>query len=69
VNNLGWTALIEAIVLGDGGERHTAVVKALVEAGATINLADRNGKTPLALAMDRSYEEMIEILKQAGGLE
>jgi uncharacterized protein len=69
VNNLGWTALIEAIVLGDGGERHTAVVKALVEAGATINLADRNGKTPLALAMDRSYEEMIEILKRAGGLE
>ena len=50
VNNLNWTALIEAIVLGDGGERHTAVVKALVEAGADVNLADGNGKTPLELA-------------------
>ena len=34
VNNLGWTALIEAIVLGDGGPRHTAIVAALVKAGA-----------------------------------
>jgi ankyrin repeat protein len=69
VNNLGWTALIEAIVLGDGGERHTAVVKALVEAGADVNLADSGGKTPLRLAMDRSYQSMSDILQQAGGLE
>ena len=34
VNNLGWTALIESIVLGDGGERHTDTLRALVEAGA-----------------------------------
>ena len=27
VNNLGWTALIEAIVLGDGGPRHQATVE------------------------------------------
>jgi uncharacterized protein len=69
INNLGWTALIEAIVLGDGGERHRAVVIALVEAGADVNLADGSGKTPLALAMDRSYKAIVEILKQAGGLE
>ncbi len=66
VNNLGWTALIEAIVLGDGEERHTAVVKALVEAGADINLADSSGKTPLELARNRSYQNMIDILEQAG---
>jgi uncharacterized protein len=69
VNNLGWTALIEAIVLGDGGERHTAVVQALVEAEADTNLADSLGKTPLTLAVNRSYEAIVEILKQAGGLE
>jgi uncharacterized protein len=69
INNLGWTALIEAIVLGDGGERHTAVVRALIEAGADVNLADGGGKTPLALAMNRSYTAISEILKQAGGLE
>ena len=33
VNNLGWTALIESIMLGDGGPRHTETVRALVEAG------------------------------------
>ena len=33
VNNLGWTALIESIVLGDGGPRHTASLKALIDAG------------------------------------
>jgi uncharacterized protein len=64
VNNLGWTALIEAIVLGDGGERHTAVVKALVKAGADINLADSNGKTPLELATDRRYKNIVGILEQ-----
>ncbi len=34
VNNLHWTALIEAIVLGDGGPRHQATVRALLDAGA-----------------------------------
>jgi ankyrin repeat protein len=66
VNNLGWTALIEAIVLGDGGARHTATLRALVEAGASVNLADRNGATPLALARSRGYREMAAILEKAG---
>src|SRR5581483_10714004 len=34
VNNLGWTALIESIVLGDGGKNHTDTLEALVKAGA-----------------------------------
>ncbi|HXV11614.1 MAG TPA: ankyrin repeat domain-containing protein [Burkholderiales bacterium] len=67
VNNLGWTALIESIVLGDGGPRHIATLKALVEAGANVNLPDRNGQTPLTLARQRGYRDMIEILKRAGG--
>ncbi len=66
VNNLGWTALIESIVLGDGGPRHTATLKALVEAGANVNLADRNGTPPLALAKSRGYREMAAILEKAG---
>jgi ankyrin repeat protein len=67
VNNLGWTALIESIVLGDGGARHTATLRALVEAGANPNLADRSGQTPLALARARGYEPMVRLLEQAGG--
>jgi len=66
VNNLGWTAVIEAIVLGDGGPRHSDTLRALVHAGANPNLADRNGQTPLALATARGYGVMVELLRQAG---
>ena len=66
VNNLGWTALIESIVLGDGGPRHAATLRALIEAGANVNLADRNGATPLALARGRGLAEMVALLEKAG---
>jgi hypothetical protein len=66
VNNLGWTALIESIVLGDGGPRHTDTLRALVEAGANVNLADRDGRTPLALARARGYGAMVRLLVQTG---
>ena len=66
VNNLGWTALIESIVLGQGGPRHTATLRALVEAGANVNIADRSGATPLTLAKNRGYAEMVAILEKAG---
>ena len=65
VNNLGWTALIESIVLGDGGARHTATLKALLEAGASSKLADRQGRTPLELARGRGYREMTALLEKA----
>jgi ankyrin repeat protein len=67
VNNLGWTALIEAIVLGDGGPRHLACVAALLDAGANPNLGDRAGRTPLALARERGYAAMAELIARAGG--
>ena len=66
VNNLGWTAFIESIVLGNGGPRHTATLKALVDAGANVNLADRRGATPLALARGRGFGEMAAVLEKAG---
>jgi uncharacterized protein len=66
VNNLGWTALLEAVILGNGGREHTATVAALVQAGAKLNLADRQGLTPLAHARAKGYAEMIRILEAAG---
>ena len=66
VNNLGWTALIESIVLGDGGARHTDTLRALVEAGASVNLPDREGRTPLALARRRGHAAMADLLERAG---
>jgi hypothetical protein len=66
VNNLKWTALIESIVLGDGGRNHTETLRALVEAGADVNIPDGNGATPLALARSRGYRDMVAILEKAG---
>jgi uncharacterized protein len=67
VNNLGWTAVIEAIVLGDGGSNHRESLRLLLEAGADPNLPDRQGRTPLALARDKGYAEMARMLQQRGG--
>jgi len=66
VNNLHWTALIESIVLGDGGPRHVATLRALLDAGAGLQLADREGRTPLQLARSRGYAEMAALLERAG---
>ena len=66
VNNLHWTALIEAIVLGDGGARHRSTLQALLDAGANTQLGDREGRTPLQLARSRGYEAMSRALVAAG---
>ena len=66
VNNLGWTALMEAIVLGNGSKNYVEIVKALVDANADVNIADRQGQTPLQHARRRGYTEMARILENAG---
>jgi len=63
VNNLGWTALMESIVLGDGGSRHTETLRVLLEAGADPNIPDRAGVTPLAQARGRGYAGMVKLLE------
>ena len=63
INNLDWTALIEAVVLGDGGPDHIKTVQILVDAGADKSIGDREGVTPLQHAVARGYAEMVEILK------
>lgn len=65
VNRLGWTALIEAVVLGDGGPAHVATARALVAAGADVTIGDRDGVTPLEHARSRGYRDMAEVLSRA----
>jgi len=65
VNNLGWTALLEAIVLSNGGERYQRIVQLLVDHGANINIADKDGVTPLKLAQTRGFKEIERILLKA----
>ena len=67
VNNLHWTAVIESIVLGNGGARHQAVLKALLQSGANPNLADGHGRSPLALARARGLSAMVALLEAHGG--
>ena len=55
------------MILGNGGPRHTETVRLLVAAGANVNLADRQGVTPLAHARKRGFDSMAAILEQAGG--
>ena len=62
VNNLDWTALIEAVVLGDGGPDHQEVVRLLVQAGADQSIGDRDGVIPLVHAKARGFELIVSIL-------
>lgn len=64
VNNLGWTALLEAVILGDGGPAHQDTVRILVQGGADRTIADRDGLTPLDHAKARGFTEIVSILAE-----
>lgn len=66
VNNLGWTALIEAVILGDGGPDHVQTVRYLVEAGADLTIPDGNGVSALQHAKGRHYEAIAAIIAAVG---
>lgn len=66
VNNLHWTALMEAIVLGQGGPQHVEIVRQLLDAKADVHLADAQGVTPLQHARQRGYAQIEALLLRAG---
>lgn len=66
VNRLGWTALLETIILSDGGPIHQDILAQLIAAGADVNLADAQGVSPLTHARQRGYTKMVRMLEQAG---
>jgi len=65
-NFVGWTPLLEAIVLNDGGEKQQEIVKLLLEHGANPHMTDKYGKKPLALAKEKGYTEIAALLVAAG---
>ncbi|MGW1143496.1 ankyrin repeat domain-containing protein [Streptomyces sp. NPDC002454] len=65
VNDLGWTALLEAVILGDGGEPYRRIVAVLLAAGADPGIADRDGVTALAHAERRGFAELAAVLRDA----
>jgi uncharacterized protein len=68
VNDLGWTALLEAVMLGDGGAAHVEIVRLLLEGGADRSIADPEGRTALDHARDRGHVEMVALLEAPGGV-
>nr|WP_090109557.1 ankyrin repeat domain-containing protein [Cohnella sp. OV330] len=66
INNLHWTALLEAVILGNGGDKHQKIVRLLVDHGADVNIGDGEGITPLRHARQRGYQEIADILIKAG---
>lgn len=63
INNLGWTALLEAIILGDGGRKYQECVRILLQHQANPNIADRDGVTPIEHAEKLGYKEIEILLK------
>jgi ankyrin repeat protein len=64
VNDLGWTALLEAVILGDGGPAHVEIVQMLLGAGADRSIADREGVTALEHARAKGYGDMVALLEE-----
>ena len=62
INDLGWTALLEAVILGDGTAPYQEIVAILLAAGADPALADRNGTTPLEHAIRLDREQLAALL-------
>jgi ankyrin repeat protein len=62
VNDLGWTALLEAVILGDGGRRHQQIVRILLGAGADRSIADKDGVTALQHARAKGHTALVRIL-------
>jgi ankyrin repeat protein len=65
VNRLGWTALLEAVILGEGGPAHIRTVRLLVDAGADASIVDEGGVTALEHARRRGFGEIERILRAA----
>lgn len=66
VNNLGWTALQEAILLNDGGETQQQAVMLLLEAGADPGIRDREGRTALDNAERLGFAAIAEQIHASG---
>lgn len=65
-NFVGWTPLLEAIVLNDGGDKQQQIVKLLLDNGANPHMTDKYGKKPLELAREKGYNEIADLLIAAG---
>lgn len=62
VNDLGWTALLEAVILGEGTAPWQEIVRILLDAGADPGITDTDGVSALAHARARGFDEIAALL-------
>lgn len=62
VNLNGWTALLEAVVFGDGGADQQEIVRLLLAAGADPGIRDADGISALDHARERGFDEIAALL-------
>jgi hypothetical protein len=63
VNDPGWTALLEAVVYGDGSPPYQEMVRILLAAGADRGIRDAEGRTALDHAVSRGQQEVAQLLR------
>ena len=66
INDLGWTALLEAVILGDGSAGYVEIVTILLDNGADPSISDRDGLTPAEHARNRGHDDVAAVL--TGGI-
>lgn len=66
VNRLGWTALLEAVILGNGTEKYRQIVEMLINAGANLNIPDFDGVTTIQHARQKKQFDIVKLLEKAG---
>lgn len=67
VNNLGWTCLLEVVILGDGGPAYVEIARAVLAAGANPDIADKERVTPLGHARKNGHTAVAKVIEAAGG--
>ena len=63
INRLGWTALLEAVILGDGSQPYQEIVQILKDAGAKMDIPDSDGITSLQHAERKGFKSIVKILR------
>jgi uncharacterized protein len=66
VNDLGWTAMLEAIILNNGDRKQQQTVQLLIDHGADVNITDKDNVTPIQHAREKGFKEIEHILVKAG---
>ncbi len=62
-NRLGWSALLEAVVLGDGGFLYQEIIRELVAYGADVHAIDFENKSAVQYALERNQTDVQRILE------